>query len=513
MSLTVGSGMDSVRYTRPDGGYSPPPKDTPPPAADKAPPGGRVAVVDSKTGQTTDKYTVKEGDTVWDLVHNNPVPMTMDEFYALNPNKDKRLQDGKIPPNASAADPDLISEGDTIILKHIDAPAANTLDKLNKAQGADQQATTLGGVKGPDGKPLAQSGTPTDHQTRAWKDTGAAVDYELRQAWLAGGDKGLEERRNQMKGYAPNDARFQKLLNEGYDRVSKQTPEARKTDVEAYDVSGNIAYGKEHPDQLPKVNQELATDIPELNKAVDAEVDARIKTLGTGAAHMPDPYGSIADDIAGRYTDPEVQKYVRLRVLNKEVFANTDPLTQFDVLNKRLEGKDPEFIKAAYADGDIQKLINESVRTAYEKEGFAAGAKRVRELSEMLPPDIAAKVIKDAKPVIDKILTDLNKHGPEGRRGATPESVQKPFDQVATDLTIAANKISGTAEGKTFVEKELAPSIVAHLNDRGIRLFTSGLKHAKDEGQKSSVLIDSLVTELNSANRKKYAEALTVTTK
>lgn len=278
------------------------------------------------------------------------------------------------------------------------------------------------------------------------------------------------------------------------------------------------------PVKLPTtapLTKEQKEEAPPDPAKIRQKLDDYLKVLGPAVNYMPDVYGDFLEKEIAQYTNPEHQNVVRATVLEKRVFpgpgVNEDFDTKLGILKNGLKDAPPGLSKAIYDNPTLRQFLDTAVKEAYDKGGAVPAADRLRQLTEILPPDLAGKVIKASQPTIDQIIKDASFFS--GRRiDPTQEKIptEPPHSEdwnsasVLTDVSndlARAVAVAADDPANDQIVRDVGKSVVAHFDKYTIGSFCEPILRDLKGGPDVD-LLTSTIEALNSSGRTGEAQGL-----
>jgi hypothetical protein len=300
------------------------------------------------------EHTVRPGENVWTIVHENGTKMTMEEFYALNPKFNPNKQNGELEHPNPGDDPDFIVPGQKLHLT-VDGAGSNTLDKLSKSESAQK---TVDGYAGqpfaykPDPDGYSPGGEAKKLADDAWTQTQQAADYELRLAYQQGGKAELDRRLAGMQQYAPDNQKFNDYLNEAAGKIAKENPTQSGPAVTKYEDGENVKQFttelQSRWDPLTPAQKQEPNAFANLYKGLVTELDA---------------------DKNGQVDDASQSRGLKTAALKFELDLKKDlkPEEKKKLIEQYL-GNDPATWQLAAADGTIKSAMGEMLKVGDPQE-------------------------------------------------------------------------------------------------------------------------------------------------
>jgi len=293
-----------------------------------------------------------------------------------------------------------------------------------------------------------------------------------------------------------DDPAAQAAVNKSLDTVLTETPTERATNTKLNEVNqagtrlDELTAQQQGGDksvtsaQIISAREDYAAKQKELLAATRKELSATYADLPAGVMIRElDPLAYAANQMNGRYAnDPEFKTVIGAatilqRVEDSAVLGNE---AQLDLLGKALpKGVDPTIKGLVMADPGVQKVIDtyvkdgvKAVEDAYAKKGTAAGAEALRDVTDpskhsAVSPEIAARIINQSKPTVEKIVNDIHTGQPKGKDGHPTGMDIGAGVRVAKALSAAVDVAAAGSdwEKKEYSNPEIKAAVegVAHL--------------------------------------------------
>jgi len=293
-----------------------------------------------------------------------------------------------------------------------------------------------------------------------------------------------------------DDPAAQAAVSKSLDTVLTETPTERATNTKLNEVNqagtrlDDLTAQQQGGDksvtsaQIISAREDYAAKQKELLAATRKELSATYADLPAGVMIRElDPLAYAATQMNGRYAnDPEFKTVIGAatilqRVEDSAVLGNE---AQVDLLGKALpKGVDPTIKGLVMADPGVQKIIDnfvkdgvKAVEDAYAKKGTAAGAEALRDVTDpskhsAVSPEIAARIINQSKPTVEKIVNDIHTGQPKGKDGHPTGMDIGAGVRVAKALSAAVDVAAAGSdwEKKEYSNPEIKAAVegVAHL--------------------------------------------------
>lgn len=243
-----------------------------------------------------------------------------------------------------------------------------------------------------------------------------------------------------------DDPQTQAAVTKGLSTVLTETPAERTTNTKLNEVNqagtklDDLTAQEQGGDksvtstQLVGARDDYAAKQKELLAATRTELRETYADLPAGVKIRElDPLAYAARQMNGRYAkDPEFQTVIGAATILQRVddSAVLGTEAQMDLLGKALpKGMDPSVKGLVMADPGVQKVIDsfvkdgvKTVEDTYAKKGTVAGAEALRDVTDpskhpAVSPEIAAKIINQSKPTVEKIINDIHTLQVKGKDG------------------------------------------------------------------------------------------------
>ena len=293
-----------------------------------------------------------------------------------------------------------------------------------------------------------------------------------------------------------DDPAAQAAVNKSLDTVLTETPTERATNTKLNEVNqagtrlDDLTAQQQGGDksvtskQIISAREDYAAKQKELLAATRKELSATYADLPAGVKIRElDPLAYAATQMNGRYAnDPEFKTVIGAatilqRVEDSAVLGNE---AQVDLLGKALpKGVDPTIKGLVMADPGVQKIIDnyvkdgvKSVEDAYAQKGTVAGAEALRDVTDpskhsAVSPEIAARIINQSKPTLEKIVDDIATRQAKGKDGQRTITDIGSGIKVAKALSAAVDVAAagGDWEKKEYSNPEIKAAVegIAHL--------------------------------------------------
>jgi LysM repeat protein len=182
---------------------------------------------------------------------------------------------------------------------------------------------------------------------------------------------------------------------------------------------------------IDRLHGELATAQQNLQDAIHAELAQKVGNNTVPAQYLGGDVtayyaGTIGDRIG--ITPATLEALQSATISQRVISASTDggPERAMEVLRELTPGVSDDVMRMVMADPEMQRVTDEiadfsaaQVESAYNAEavygtGDFASTEKLAELTDGLPPDVAAQIINASMPTIDKALDDAISNGIHG---------------------------------------------------------------------------------------------------
>lgn len=156
------------------------------------------------------------------------------------------------------------------------------------------------------------------------------------------------------------------------------------------------------------------------------------------------------------------------------------------------------------------------VDAAYRSGGAEAAAKKLKEVTAGVPPEVAADINAAARPTVDKILADLDRTKGRGVDGdqLTGNDAARAFDRTVADLSAALSAGASTARGKAELDHAIG-AITDSITRSGVGRFDEALgntvlggdtRDLSRAGQADTALAVGVMESLTAAGKTREAD-------